>query len=506
MDHIREIVHTFSEDDARKFRFFINRSRQKNSRKDLDLFEIMLEEEAYKSKDMILRLYGTSNEKEAYHALRKRLLKHLTDFIVLRNIEEEETSTSTIMRDVSLGQYLISNKHFSLSLRYLSKAENHAQETEQFDILNSIYNYMIEYYEVLGIEDLEALIEKRNQNQILLKQDENSNIAYSLVRNKLKEFRLNGIEVKIDDVIEDVLDRFQLKDAVFTKPRLLYKLVSITRSSILAKKDFSSFEPFIIERYELLKNASAFTSKNAFYQLRFLYMIAHTLYRNRKFEQSDAYLLELQEIMLQSRKSLSTQFNNQFQALKAANSVFLIGAEQAAQSTVDYLESAKNRLSQVERLNFIVAAGIYYFMSAQYTKTHEMMLSIQHTDRWCEKIMGREWVFKKNLMEVLLFFEMEKIEVVESRIRSIERNFKTFFANPIYGRARVFLSLIREVALYPDRIRSAEFEEKVERSFEWMPQEQEDLQAMAFYAWLRSKMQNRPYMEVLQRLVSAQVN
>jgi hypothetical protein len=44
----------------------------------------------------------------------------------------------------------------------------------------------------------------------------------------------------------------------------------------------------------------------------------------------------------------------------------------------------------------------------------------------------------------------------------------------------------------------------VESSFEWVPFEQEDIQAVSFYAWLKSKMQRKNYYGILMELVKTE--
>ena len=71
----------------------------------------------------------------------------------------------------------------------------------------------------------------------------------------------------------------------------------------------------------------------------------------------------------------------------------------------------------------------------------------------------------------------------------------------MYQRVKIFLKLVKEVVLDPTVLKSASFKEKVDASFEWLPIEEEDIQAMSFYAWLKSKMQRRPFYDVLLEIL-----
>ena len=141
MDKFQEIINTLAEDDKREFRIFINRQKSKKERKDLDLFELICAE--VNAKEIQTKLYKTPN-KVAYHTLRKRLLKHLTDFIVLKQIDGDTTASSAISGLISMASYLFKNQSTELAWRFLSKAEQAAIKNEQHEsgVANKIFQYM----------------------------------------------------------------------------------------------------------------------------------------------------------------------------------------------------------------------------------------------------------------------------------------------------------------------------------------------------------------------------
>jgi len=54
-----------------------------------------------------------------------------------------------------------------------------------------------------------------------------------------------------------------------------------------------------------------------------------------------------------------------------------------------------------------------------------------------------------------------------------------------------FIQLANYYYEYPENVTSAEFKERVEKSFEWVGAEREDVFVMSFYGWLKSKMEQR---------------
>src|SRR5690606_32823042 len=118
-------------------------------------------------------------------------------------------------------------------------------------------------------------------------------IASSLINQRLQEVRRQGRDLNFGNIMQDVLRSYHLTEAVSKRPPLLYKLMSIARSAVLVRKDFLSFEPYIIAQYQEVEQNNGFIKAHQYYKLSLLYMIAHVLYRNKKFTHSVSYLAEL---------------------------------------------------------------------------------------------------------------------------------------------------------------------------------------------------------------------
>jgi hypothetical protein len=90
---------------------------------------------------MIARLYPQKANPVTYYALRKRLMRHLTDCILLKRTEADYTAVSSIMGLISLAQYLIAARAGRIAWNILRKAEKLGLESEQYDLLNTLIIY-----------------------------------------------------------------------------------------------------------------------------------------------------------------------------------------------------------------------------------------------------------------------------------------------------------------------------------------------------------------------------
>ncbi|WMJ73500.1 hypothetical protein RCC89_10055 [Cytophagaceae bacterium ABcell3] len=495
MDNLQEIIHSLDASDCEEFSWFIQRSRFKKDRKDLLLFKLLKEKKKWDTEELIANL-NTKNS-NAYHTIRKRLFRHLSDFILLKSQSKQENETAQIQANLNTAKFLLDKHLHELGWKYLLSAEEMALQQDAFHILNDIYLLELNYAHLQQKVSLEEIIEKYERNRVLLNVDERFSIVKSVIVRELERYRLSGKEVKFQYLINKILSKYQISQETLQQPRLFLKLLQIIRSGTIATKAFHNFEPFLTSSYKSLFKKEAPQSYGS-YQIEMLYMVAHTLYRNKKFPQSLDHLIMLEQALLAGPKSLKKRFWGRVIQMKAANKMFLGHLEEAIQILSDMLVMDYGFQAN-ETNNTIINLGMYHFIRGDYKKTLNLFYHFDHSDNWYKKQMGVEWVFKKNLMEVILYYELNKLDICENRIRSVERSFAALADNPIYKRGFVFLTLVKNYIQNP---LSTDIHAKVEEAFEWLPKEQEDIQAMAFYTWLKAKLMKQEYYPVLLELVN----
>ncbi|MDO1446051.1 hypothetical protein Q0590_07305 [Rhodocytophaga aerolata] len=502
-DDLRLIIHTLSTDELKELSQFISRQKQKRSRKDVELLKLLQQKNRYTPKEIIQKLYPEESDNTmAYHALRKRLMRHLSDFILLKQTTHDSSSTAAIMSLISLARYLLERQLYKMGWQYITKAEKLAADAEQYDLLNSIYNLQITYIASEHAPDLDMVLDKRNRNKLLADEDERATIASSLVSKKLNQVRLQGKELNFDEILEQTLQSYQLTQAVSRRPALLYKLITIARSAILVKKDFYSFEPYLISQYQKIESSQGFAQSQLPYKLNLLYMIAHVLYRNRKFTDSIQYLAMLRQQMTSDKKIYEQQLYPKYVLLLAANYVFTHQNAKAVALLEQFLSTSNTSYATRDILNAQLNLAFYYFQQEEYSKANKQLRTITHSDQWCEKKMGKEWVLKKNLSELIIQYEVGNDDLAMNKVRAIERSFVTLFKNPAYKNVQVYVQFIKQLLQNPSSATKEDFFQQVDSSFVFLPSKQEDLQSMGFYAWLKSKMTKRNYYEVLLELAN----
>ncbi|MCI5054595.1 MAG: hypothetical protein MRY83_00735, partial [Flavobacteriales bacterium] len=280
----------------------------------------------------------------------------------------------------------------------------------------------------------------------------------------------------------------------------MLRMVEMARSTILNKRDFMAFEPFVLKQYKKLKFQDNNT-RHLNVKLTYLYMIAHVLYRNKKFKEAQMYLADLYAEMLISKKSFYNKFYPKYLLLFGATLTFTGEVDKAIKLLEDARKNGTKQFSTKYQLNINFNLAVYYFLSQKYTKASRLNLEFEHSDSWYEKIMGREWVLRKNLSWIILQIELENFDIAETRIRNLEKGFSDLLEQKRYKQVGPFLNLLRWYLDDPQSITTREFYDVVQESFDWVGVEREDLLNVTFYSWMKSKMQTERFYYVLLGLV-----
>jgi hypothetical protein len=323
-----------------------------------------------------------------------------------------------------------------------------------------------------------------------------------MIRFELSEARLRGKVVDVDKITKHVFEHMRLSNHEIRDVAYLYRIVEMARSAAVSAKDYSRFEPFLNKTVQHLQSTGALQEAPMKYRLGFAYMMAHASYRNRKLKQAGKLLIDLEAQIPKSELQQSSLYGKVV-ALRAAVASFT-GENKLAIEVVQNILNDKRWKSNVkERLNMQLNLAVYYFQGKNFKTAYQVILGIDKNDDWLERTMGLEWRFKKQMIEVIVLYEYAKEDIALNLIRSMERYYSNFLSEPSYQRAGFFLHFIKRIIDRPDVVYQPQFIEAVDQANLAWPKEKEDIQAITFFCWLKSKMIGREYYDVLLDAMSA---
>lgn len=493
MDNLKEIIFSLSESQQKDFVFFIQRNKYRKDRKDLKLFELLQSKKELNPQQFVKQLKCTNLN--AYYTIRKRLFKHLSDFIVLQASTTDASQASHIGTLLSVVRYLFDKGLNQHAWKYIEIAEQLALKNNYFDALHSIYLLQMDKAFLNPTLNFDALYKKYQENSLLLHQSEKVQIACALLRQELQKAVQEQKVLKFSKTLKKVLHNLGVDREILYKPRIALTFVQTLRELALSSKSFVTLEKFItVTLKKLYKNNSKILPE-VDSQLQFY--LAHAQFRNRQFQEAFRTLKKAKKLFQQCPPVFRKNFEIKVAQLDAALLLFTNRIDNAISALSNIVYECKT--TALEHNNSLVNLGAYYFINNQPKAALQCLNEFSHSDNYYQKSMGVEWVLKKQLMEILLFSELGHIDIVDSRIKAFIRKYKGFDHHPIYSRAFGFLKII-------DQMMKNKPEEKLQNSIDqnivFLDNAEEDLQAMTYYAWVKSKVEKKRFYKVLLELTS----
>jgi tetratricopeptide (TPR) repeat protein len=259
-----------------------------------------------------------------------------------------------------------------------------------------------------------------------------------------------------------------------------------------------NIESFLIKTYNTLKHHKT-KEKQLYYHIQVVYMIANTLFRNKKFDASIEYLETMHQLMQSNQKKYDNTFKLKYHLLLALN----LNYSNQQDKAIELLEKIKipKHADLESLLDINLSLVMFYIQKSEYKKAHQMFSKFYHTDNYYTEKAGIEWTIKKNLTEIILHIELGNNDLAESRLLSFKRTFFDYLKQIQQERVITYLSFVESYYKNPEVATSETFKNKIEQSFKWIGTEREDIFVMSFYAWLKSKLEHKNLYQTTLELV-----
>lgn len=470
MNSILAIIATLSEDERQEFLLRTKRKNRRSDAKNTALFELIA---AGKTTDLDLVLYGKPS-KNAYHALCKRLQDSLIDFVASKSFSAETSEELDVLKLLLASRIFFEQKQVKIAFKTLAKAEKMAVQTDVYSILNEIYHTKIQYAHLSKTLVLEDVIISAEHNLKRFRQEFQLNQAYAVVKGELR----NG-DAASKMVILKAFSKFDIKIDETLTYKSLYQLMEITAVTAKLQHDFKSVSAFMTDIYEVVHKKAGLSEKHRYYHIKMLNLMAISEFRNKQFEKSTQYADTMEAQMLADSKKYTSRFYEQLTIIKALNNY--------------YTGKASIAFSQLKgchgvSLDISLLLVVCLFSQSRFSEAQQTLRNFQHSDDWYTKKMGWIWVLKKNMIEILVLIELDKLDLVLLKLERFRRHFSKKLKDIGEKRVLTFIGFVEQYYENPKAVTAPEFHKSVEKSFEWLGREQEDIFVLSFYSWLKAKM------------------
>ncbi len=486
MSSISPIIQQFSEEEQQEFARYLKQKNRRGDTKNLQLFKLILAGNTDKIDE---QLYGKP-ARNAYHALHKRLQDAVIDFVASQSIKGETSEELDILRLLLAARIFFEQKHYKIALKTLAKAEQLGLQYEIYALLTEIYHTKIQYAHLQTNTPLQSIITAAEQNLKYFNQEQHLAMAYATIKARLAD----NPKVSAKRVIIEVLDTYSISPNTGFTFKSLFQLMNVLVTAAEMHRNYFEIASYMSELYTIVSEKAALAEKHLYYHILILHLMAVSYFRNKNFTASLSFTEKMKQEMEKQKGKYKRLFEEKWTTLQALN----LNYNNTAIDAISLLSNNK-LLSLDGQITLIMC----HFQQSQFTEGYTIFRELNHSDQWYEKKMGWTWVVKKSIIEILLLVELDKLELVWSRLESFKKRFAPRLKKAGEEKALTFIKLVTLYYDNPNQVITSKFEEKVESSFKWIGTEREDIFVMSFYAWLKAKMTQRNLYEVTLELVNS---
>lgn len=495
MDSLSELLNLLNNADKKLFKQFLQRKNKRQDVKNVQLLNL-IETDDIRG---IEKLYDIGKNKDAYHALRKRLQDNLLLFLSQKTFESTHSDTYDALRLVVVGRFLLENDAVKIAFKCLEKAEKLAEHLEQFNLLNEISLLKLQYAHLPGAEDLETLTVRFLKNQSLMQREAKLNLAYAFLRQELQEIQLKGKVVNLTALVLTTIRKYRISEQDLMTYKSIYQILFIANEYAAIQQNYGLIERYISRTDQFMQDRAK-KSSYLFYHIFILYYLANFHLRQRDFTKSISYLVDMMALM-ETDGRYYTLFYLRYQLLAALNSFFTDRADDAVNLLKKSLSSTKHSTKPEDIEDLRICLAMFLSLCDNRDSLKYLAL-LTRTDTWYEKKMGMLWTIRKHLMEILVHAQFSNIELAMSRLSSFRRRYKKYLLKVSEERVLVFLQLVEKYLLKPDVVFEISYRNAVLNMIN--KTENNDIFTLSFIAWLMAHWEKKTAYKVVLTLIEKQ--
>lgn len=509
MDILERIVENLTSDEVRRFKILSNRFKADEEKKLLVLFDA-IRAGSFKDieDDVITQFYGSTDakSKNSYYRLRNKLLSNLEKSLLFYHFNYKNSIES--YSNIQLSILFRERGLYREAFHNLKKAEKVAQDQDQFNVLEVIYDEMVKLATKTNFQvDIESILKRRRENlQKIEILRANSEILGMVTQNLTKRnYSRSKKSQSVIESLESIKNRLEEHKDIFQSASGKIMVMKAVVSILIQKSAYRELEQYVKKTFEDFQEEKLFNKEN--HATRLLMRI----WRINALQK----LLELQEasyeidLLKEEVKMYKKQNFNEFAFYYYTSNVYtlkLLGHLDQAGNTLKEAFNHKEILqNEISELYLLISLADQYFSEERFEEAKEVLNKII-SHRGINSL-DEELRFYIHIFEVVNAYEAKAYDLAESRHKHMRKAFRNLLRDDFYAKARRFLEVVM-------RLNTAAVEGKkvflksAYKNFanDFPRSEIGDNQVIIYEVYLKSKLEERSYYQLLCEEVNATLN
>lgn len=506
MDILERIIENLTSDEVRRFKILSNRFKADEEKKLLVLFDAIRAGDFEQTEDQVItQFYGNTSaqSKNSYYRLRNKLLSNLEKSLLFYHFNYKSPIES--YSNIQLSMLFRERGLYREAYHNLRKAEKVALEYDQFNLLEVIYDEMVKLGTNFEV-DIDSIIEKRKENTRKIEfLRANSEVLGTVTQQLMKRnYSRSKRSESVIQTLENINRQLEEHKDIFQSPSGKIMILKTVVSILIQKSAYRELEQYVKQAFSDFDNSSLFDKSNHPTRLLMRIWRINSLLKLLELQEAEKDIELLRKEMKMYKKQNYNEFAFYYHTSNAYALKLMGKLDEAGETLEDAFRQKEIQQNEVNELFLLISLSDQYFSQERFKEASDLIKKIVAHKGFA--LLDEELRFYILIFEIVNSYEAGDYKYAESRFKALKKSFRHFLKDEFYTKAKKFLEIVMRLNTAAREGKSV-FLKSAYKHFksEFAPSEIGDNQVILYEVYLRSKLEERPYYQLLCEEVAGQM-
>lgn len=486
MDILNKIILNLNKEDLRFYKLFSERHDMGLERKDLLLLDYIRDSgEEYDDNTAFKKLYG-NRDKNALYSLKNRLIHDVARSLTVQYCYKDEVLY--IHHLLFLVRLYFMRSQFDTAKHFLRKAEKEALRIENHELLDIIYGEYVKLsHELLDINPEEYIQKREETRRISASILEVDNILAAVYYRLKTSQNFTEKENPILKMLEKTVNAFSRDKDLKKSPKLRFRIYAAVTQILLQRHEYETLEKYLSNTYREFLRDRLFQKDNHNTKIQMLHYLVNAAFKNKKYEESLFHAEEMHNAMTEHGKLLYDKFLFFYYNSLVIN-YSLLDKDKAISILNELIENKTLKSQPFYELFVYLNLAILWFEKSDHRAAIRNLNKLYTHPEFKNADIALK--FKIAVAELIIRFELQDFDFLETRIRQVKKEFSKLLSTPEQAREKEFLSILGKMIASPMLSRDKKLQAKI-RAFSSQKSALDDTEVIHYNSWLKGKAQGK---------------
>ncbi len=481
MDILNQIISNMNKEQVRGYKLFVNRTNEKEDRKDILYFDYVRKSaDGYDESKIHERLYSGS-DKNTFYRLKNRVLSDVSKSLMVQHFDDDELIYALHL--LALEKFNFNRNHIRIAHYFLKKAEAEAKRIENFELLDIIYGEYIRLSREMMTINPEHYIKLRKENQEQIRQLRAIDDILAMVTFRLKTTQnFSSSENPVLKLLQKTVRELSADKELHKSPKLRLKVYDAVTQILLQKRQYPALEEYLLSTYTDFVKEKLFNKNNHDTKLQMLVFIVNTLFKTDKLNESLRYTEKLKAAMEEHHRLHYDKYLFYYYNSLVIN-YSRLNRKKAIEILMEMKQTEKIRSNNFYELFIYLNLAVIYFDLKDFHQSIRNLHHIYLLDGY--KNADQTLKFKIAIADLIVRYELNDEDTLDYKIKQVKKDFRSMLLEKSNIREKEMIEIISTM-MKSQEIRSNKILVKKIQSL-LQHEETSDSEIIHYRNWLKEK-------------------